>query len=200
MTAHLAPLFTSKSSSSLLARRTISGLALTSLLLGIGVSSTAQTLPSPSVGMRAPEAMRDAPPANSRMDGPGHRDPARMQAMVAKHQAELKAKLNLTPAQEPAWATFTAAMKPTAGMGVGQHHSPEQRAEMNKLSTPERIDKMRAMRTQRMSEKNALADQHGEATKTFYAQLTPAQKATFDAEHTKRGMHHGGHHGGMKKG
>ena len=60
---------------------------------------------------------------------------------------------------------------------------------------------MRALRTQHMTEMNAMADQRGEAAKVFYAQLSAEQKAVFDAEHKKRGMHHGdGHHSGMNKG
>ena len=38
----------------------------------------------------------------------------RMQARVTKHLAELKNKLHISASQEPAWTTFTAAMKPPA--------------------------------------------------------------------------------------
>jgi periplasmic protein CpxP/Spy len=65
---------------------------------------------------------------------------------------------------------------------------------MDKLTTPQRIDKMREMRTQRM----AAMDKRMDATKTFYAALSPEQQKTFDAEHKMRGGRHGGgHHGGM---
>ena len=178
------------------ASRTLSGLVLTGLLTAMGSAAIAQTPPPAPTGMRAPEAMRDAPHADGKMD---YRDPAKMQAMMAKRTAEMKAMLKITPAQEPAWTTFMAAMNPPAGdMGWGQ--SPEQRSEMDKLTTPERIDKMRALRTQRMTAMNAMADQRGDAIKVFYAQLSAEQKAVFDAEHKKRGMHHGGHHDGMHKG
>ena len=55
-----------------------------------------------------------------------------MQALVAKRLAELKAKLNITPTQEGAWTTFTAAMQPPAGMAqrMGWRQSPEQHAEI----------------------------------------------------------------------
>ena len=176
--------------------RTLSGLLLAGLLTATGGAVMAQTPPPGPAGMRAPEATRDAPHADGKM---GQRDPAKMQAMMAKRAADMKAKLKITPAQEPAWTAFTASMKPPAG-GMGWGMSPEQRAEMDKLTTPERIDKMRAQRTQRMAEMNTLADQRGEATKVFYAQLSAEQKAVFDAEHKKRGMHHEGRHGGMHKG
>ena len=188
---------TASTTSKFAANPTVRGLLLAGLLTAVGSAAMAQTPAPGPAGMRAPEAMRDAPYADAHR---GYRDPAKMQAMMAKRAADMKAKLKITPAQESAWTTFTAAMKPPAG-GMGWHQSPEQRAEMDKLSTPERIDKMRALRIQRMTELNTLADQRGDATKVFYAQLSAEQKAVFDAEHPKRGMHHGeGHHGGMKKG
>ncbi|MEO6322967.1 MAG: Spy/CpxP family protein refolding chaperone, partial [Polaromonas sp.] len=66
---------------------------------------------------------------------------------------------------------------------------------LDKLATPERIDKMRALRTQRMTEMNAEMDKRGEATKAFYSALSPEQKKTFDAEHQKMGQHKGHGHG-----
>ena len=123
----------------------------------------------------------------------GHHDPAKMQAMMAKRQADMKATLKITPAQEGSWTSFTAAMQPPAHA----RPTPEQRAEFDKLTTPQRIDKMREMRTQRMTEMNASMDKRGEATKTFYAALTPEQQKTFDAERQKHQGHDGaGHHGG----
>ena len=118
--------------------------------------------------------------------------------MMAKHQADLKAKLKLTPAQEAAWASFTAAMQPPADRSkrMGWRQSPEQRTELDKLTTPERIDKMRALRTQRMAEMTAAMDKRGEATKAFYATLGPDQKKVFDTEHTMHGGRHGGRYGG----
>jgi periplasmic protein CpxP/Spy len=122
--------------------------------------------------------------------GMGRHDPAKMQAMMARHQAELKARLQLTPTQEGAWTAYTGAMQPPAHMG---RPTPDQRAELDKLSTPERIDKMRALRTQRMADMNAAMDKRGEATKSFYAALTPEQQKTFDAERKK--MRDGWGHG-----
>lgn len=108
--------------------------------------------------------------------GMGQMNPARMQARMEKRQAMLKAALKLTAAQEGAWTTFAAAMKPPVGM---QHQRPDP-VEMAKLTTPERIDKMKALRTQHMTEMNAAADKRGEATKAFYAVLTPEQQRVFD--------------------
>ena len=118
------------------------------------------------------------------------------QERMAKRQAELKAKLKITPAQEGAWTTFTTAMQPPANMagGIGMRHDPKVQAEMDKLSTPERIDKMQAMRAERMKTMNAEMDKRGAATKAFYAVLSSEQKAVFDALAPRGGM--GGEHGG----
>lgn len=125
----------------------------------------------------------------------GPMDPARMEAMVAKRHADLKAKLKLTAEQEGAWTTFTTAMKPPAAM---DHKRPD-RAEMDKLSTPERIDKMRALRTERMAAMNAAMDKRDDAVKTFYATLNADQKKVFDAEHARMGARHGEHWDGGKR-
>jgi periplasmic protein CpxP/Spy len=121
----------------------------------------------------------------------GQMDPAKMQAMMDKRQADLKVKLKVTPAQEGAWTAFTSAMKPPADMA--KTHEAH-RAEMAKLSTPERIDKMKALRTTRDAEMDKRAD----AVKAFYAQLSSEQKAVFDALHADgpHGGKGGGHHGG----
>ncbi len=117
------------------------------------------------------------------------------QERMAKRQAELKAKLKITPAQEGAWTTFTAAMQPTAGGMMGMRHDPKVKADMDKLTTPERIDKMQAMRAERMKTMGAEMDKRGAATKAFYAVLSTEQKAVFDAV-----AMHGGRHGGQGMG
>ena len=115
----------------------------------------------------------------------GRMDPAKMEAMVAKRAAELKAQLKLTPEQEPAWNSFVAAMKPDA-KAMPQRPSRE---ELDKLSTPERIDKMRALRDQQHTAMLAAMDKRDQATKAFYATLNAEQKKTFDAQHLR--MAHG---------
>lgn len=168
----------------------LNGLVLAALLATAGASAMAQGTPAAPMGGPTAAGMR-----GDRMMG--HRDPAKMQAWMAKRQAALKARLQITPAQEGAWTAFTAAMQPPAR---GARLTPEQRAEFAKLSTPERIDKMRALRIQRMAEMNAATDQRGEATKTFYAALSSEQQKTLDAEHRKfgersgRGRHEGWMH------
>lgn len=117
---------------------------------------------------------------------------ARMQKRMAERQAQLKDKLKLNGAQESAWSNYTGAIKPPAPP-AGQPR-PE-RVDLSKLSTPERLDRMQA----RQAERQARFAQRAQATKQFYAQLTPDQQKTFDAETAKRhGPHrhgHGPHHG-----
>ncbi|MDO8770977.1 MAG: Spy/CpxP family protein refolding chaperone, partial [Burkholderiaceae bacterium] len=127
----------------------------------------------------------------------GHR-----QERAAKRLAGLKAKLKITAAQEGAWTAFSTAMTPPAN-GMGMRHDPALRAEMEKLTTPERIDKMRALRQQRMTTMNAEMDKRANATKTFYGVLSSEQKAVFDAVAMQggHGRHGGrGEHGGMMGG
>lgn len=117
----------------------------------------------------------------------GQRDPSKMQARMARRMAGLKTKLMITPTQEGAWTAFSLAMQPTAHMGAltSSETSTEQRAGYANLTTPERIDKMRTLRTERMRTMAAAMDQRGEATKRFYAALNADQQKTFDAEQLK---------------
>ena len=139
----------------------------------LGIVAIAQPQPSPAAG---------GPARQERREG---FDPARMQERMAQRQAHLKQKLGITTAQEGAWAGWTAAIQPPADW-----KRPD-RAEFERLTTPERIDRMRALRTGRM----ARMDQRAEATKTFYAALSVEQKKTFDQE-TAAFRHRGGrrHH------
>jgi protein CpxP len=118
-------------------------------------------------------------------------DPARQQAHAAKmhekmaqHHAMLHDKLKLTTAQEPAWATFGASMKP------GQRPARMDRAALAKMSAPQRMETRIAMSKERIShQETRLA-----ALKTFYAALTPEQQKVFDdnmrgGEHGSRGGH-----------
>ena len=117
--------------------------------------------------------------------GKARMDPAKMQARMEQRQAALKAQLKLTAEQEPAWTAFAASHKPPAGMMMDRQAAM---ADLAKLTTPERIDKMKELRAQRMGQMTAAMDQRAEATKTFYAVLTPEQQKVFDAQ-TMQGAH-----------
>lgn len=127
----------------------------------------------------------------------------RMKARHEQHLAQLKTKLQLRPEQEASWTTFAAAM--AAPLRTGDR--PDW-AEVMRLNTPERIDRMKALHQQRQSERNAVMDRRGDAAKAFYAALSDPQKKIFDDEtrqhmaawgHGGRGGphgHHGHHRGG----
>jgi protein CpxP len=160
-------------------------LLLGGLLATMGFAALAQA-PAPLRGhMMGQDAVMQH--AGMGFEGRQHMTPVKMQEHMAGRQAELKAQLKLTPTQESAWTTYTSAMKPPAGM-LGQR--PD-RAELDKLSTPERIDKMKTLRAQRMADMTAALDKRDDATKAFYATLTPEQKKTFDASTTRRHGHAG---------
>lgn len=116
----------------------------------------------------------------------GHQNKAEHMEQRAKHMTALKTKLNLTAQQETAWNAFTATrqgqMRP---MGDRQ----TMKAEFAKMTTPQRMDKMLEMSEMR----RAKMVERAQATKAFYAQLTPAQQAVFDAE-ASMGHGRGGHH------
>lgn len=147
-------------------------LMIAGLLATLGLAASAQTPPPPPAQPQAPMAR----------EAHGRFDFGRMQERMAQRLTAFKQKLQLTPAQEAAWNSYVAALKPTA-------MARPDRGEFARLSTPERIDRMRAMRTARMAE----MDKRGDATKTFYAALSADQKKVFDAETARRG--HGGRHG-----
>ncbi|GDY36622.1 Spy/CpxP family protein refolding chaperone [Acidovorax sp. NB1] len=148
--------------------------AATALLAAMALPVLAQQPPAapPAASAKAPDARHER----------RHGDHAQRHA---KHLAELKAQLKLTAAQEPAWTSFTTALQP------GERPARLDRQDMDKLTTPERIDRMRALRAQHAAE----ADRRGEATKAFYAALTPEQQKTFDAQ-----AHRGHRMGDMKGG
>lgn len=174
-------------------------LVLTGLLASAGFATFAQTAPAPDAAARPPMTGASGPRngmghGGNPMDMPSHMDPAKMETMVAKHQAEMKAKLKITADQDGAWTIFTTAMKPPA---VWMDHKRPDRAEMDKLTTPERIDKMHALRAQHMADMNNAMDRRDDATKAFYAVLSADQKKIFDAGHARMDGRPGEHrHGG----
>ena len=152
---------------------------IASMLACVGMAASAQT-PATT------DATKAAPAKHERM---GRHDPAKMQEFQAKRLAALKEKLKITSAQETAWTTFAS------GIQMQPNGPRPERGEMEKLTTPQRLDKMRDMRAQH----TAAAEKRDATVKTFYAALSPEQQKTFDAEHARmgpRGGRHGGHHGG----
>lgn len=108
----------------------------------------------------------------------------RREAMVHR-QAILHDKLKLTGSQEAAWKTYIEASTPP--QGANRPDRP-QRADWEKMSAPERMEKMLAM----MKEREAHMATHLAAMKTFYATLSPLQQQIFN-DNVGRPMHR--HHG-----
>ena len=161
------------------------------LLAGLAASAFAQTPPAgtPGRGEGQQFAHRAGPMDPARMQE--HR--ARMEQRMAERMEFFKFKLKVTPAQEGAWNAWTSAIKPAAN----RPQRPD-RAEFERLSTPERIDRMRAMRVSRQAE----MDKKMDATKTFYAVLNADQKKVFDSESMQMLQRHGGgrgDHGGGER-
>ncbi|MFY3384325.1 Spy/CpxP family protein refolding chaperone [Paracidovorax sp. MALMAid1276] len=165
-------------------------LAATAVLAALALPALAQTAPAtaptPATPAAAAVTAADAAPRHKMGERHHRADPAQRAEQRAKHRAErlarLKGQLQLTPAQEPAWTAFTTSMQP------GERTARLDRKGMEQLTTPERIDRMRALRAQHAAE----ADRRGEATKAFYAALTPEQQKTFDAQTHRRGHGMGG--------
>lgn len=144
-------------------------LLLAALLAGAALPALAEPGAGPSA---APSAVK----------ADGQRQD-RWQQRMARHAAELKAELKLSAEQEAAWASYLAALKPPAD------GAPPQRIDFSKLSTPERLDRMRELRQQR----DAAFERHEAATRGFYAALNAEQRKIFD-ERTARLQRRGGHH------
>lgn len=98
-------------------------------------------------------------------------------ARAEKHLGELKAKLNLTADQQPAWQTFSGHVNDQAkNMAAMQDRMRDNAQSMPKKTAPERMAKMADWMKDRAQKMEKMAD----AVKTFYATLTPEQQATFD--------------------
>ncbi len=162
--------------------------ALAAALAGSTGAALAQMGPG---GMGSPASADHPAQAAQRMDNPREHRKQERQARQQKHLADLQRQLQLQPPQEAAWNRFAQAMQPLA-----QPPARLDRASWEKMSTPERIDRMQALH----AEREARMKQRADATKALYAALNPEQQKTFDA-HTARFMgglqraHHGMHPG-----
>lgn len=164
-------------------------LTISGVLVSAGFAALAQPQNTAQDGTRMPMMGVSNPMQHGGPGGMhGNRDPAQREAMMVKRQTELKAKLKISAEQEGAWSNFTSAMKPSAMNRQRPDH-----AELDKLTTPERIDTMRVWRNDRMAAKSAAMDQREQATKTLYGTLNAVQKKVFDTEHARMAKHHGGH-------
>lgn len=165
---------------------------LAAAFAGISITAIAQNATVP--------AERQAQHMAQRGQGPMAMDPAqraeRQQQMQQRHAQrhaarldQLKAELKLTPAQEPAWLAFAARTEPTPRQGAAAKAQ-----DLSQMTTPQRLEALQAQHAERGAE---LA-QRIEATKSFYAQLSPEQQKSFDAQ--SRGFQRAGMKGEHRKG
>ena len=163
---------------------------LAALSLG-GAMLGAQAQTQPQNQTQASEHGRKAAPTKEERQA-RH---AEFEAKRAQRIARLHDELKITPAQENAWNTFVASMKPVQRAG-GEHGD---RASWAGLTAPQRAEKMLAMQKAR----TAAMEQHVAAMNSFYSVLSPEQKKVFDdkAAHMQhRFGRHGGMHGDMHGG
>lgn len=110
--------------------------------------------------------------------GDGSCGPQAMERSPGKYAADrlqkLHADLKLAPEQEAGWKTWSEPMLQQAGKMADLR---TEREAMMKLPAPERMEKM----LDRMKEHQKRMEAQVEATKTFYAGLSPEQRKTFDA-------------------
>lgn len=104
-------------------------------------------------------------------------------ARATKHLRELKARLNLTNDQQPAWQTFSDQVNDQAKSMASMRDKMRGKAQnvpmTLPMSTPEQMAKMAEMMKDRAQDMAKMAD----IVKTFYATLTPEQQAAFDKMH-----------------
>lgn len=179
-------------------QRTLIAATLATAFAGFTALSFAQHAEAPPAQL---VAQHMAQRADMKPMAPGERM-AKMQQRMADRQTQLKEALKLTPEQEPAWNAFLARTAPEPRMG-----KTGEREDWSKLTTPQRLDKMQAHQTER----TAKMTQRFDATRSFYAALTPDQQKVFDTQghgfmrasmggkHRHGHGHHqqGGHRGGI---
>lgn len=179
------------------------GTFATALVQASALSPTATVVAQADTTVQAKPAVKPAAPTAEQRDQKRAERHAQMQKKMAERQAAFKAELKLTPEQEPAWNAFIARTQPPAGAMLRRG----EREDWSKLTTPQRLDKMQALK----AERDAAMAKRVDAIKSFYAALNADQQKVFDSKRIggfqRAGMHrdHGGHHRhhgehpGMKK-
>ena len=166
--------------------KTLIATALVAVCAGLSVTAIAQNANGPAQPPAELLALHAAQ-RGANMDPARHAEmQERMQSHMAERHADhmnrLKVLLQITPAQEAAFKAFAARTEPTAPKAAVPGE------DWSQLTTPLRLDKMQAQHDARHAE----MARRIEATRSFYAQLTPAQQKSFDT------LDPGFHRAGMK--
>jgi protein CpxP len=109
----------------------------------------------------------DYPPSQG---GQGYGQPPSPQQMAQS----LRKRLTLRPDQEASLQDFVRNVAPPPGF---QEKMYRQQQEARSMTTPQRMDLM----VSNIDEMRQMMQARAQATKAFYAQLTPDQKRAFDA-------------------
>ena len=158
-------------------------------LFSIGLVAGATALAASAQTTTAPTSATPAPAVSAAPAQPGmHKERfQKMQERRTERLNSLKEKLKLESSQQTAWNSYTDALKPPANGARPQRMSREDFA---KLTTPQRLDMMQ----KRHSEREAAFDKRADATRSFYATLSPEQQKTFDTETLRFGPGGGDRH------
>lgn len=201
-----------------LPKRALLAATLATALVGISATALVQasvvqpasagTAPTVTVLAQADTPAATPPAPKPKRLTPEQRDQKRaerlahMQKKMAERQATFKAELQLRPEQEASWNAFLARTQPQA-QARAAHPAP--REDWSKLTTPQRLDRMQALKAQR----DAAMVQRVDAIKSFYGSLDAEQQKVFDSKRLG-GFHRAGmrgeqdgkrlhrHHGGME--
>jgi Spy/CpxP family protein refolding chaperone len=126
----------------------------------LGLTAALAMTATAAVGLAQNPLPGGAPPAGfGDGPGPGGRGSPEMREQI------LRQRLALRTDQEPALKAFLDSTRPPGGPG-----GPRGRAQARQMTTPERLDLQLAEMRQRV-----------DATKRFYATLSPEQRQAFDA-------------------
>jgi Spy/CpxP family protein refolding chaperone len=143
----------------------VSLVAAASITLGMGAA-----LGAPHSGPFSPHHAREFSPEN-------------LKRHFETRQSRLHEALKLTEKQEAAWKSYVQKITPKAeGVEEGKRFDREA---FQKLSTPERLEKLLEFARKR----DEFLSARLAVVKSFYAELTPEQKKTYDEFHfpTRKG-------------
>ena len=143
-----------------------------SIIIGLAVLGMAST----TVAVQAQDGRHASAVSKEQMQ-------AKWSERAAQRQQKMREQLKLTPAQDAAFATYLAAVKP------GAHADKVERDAWKTISAPARMEQHIAMSKNRIG----MMETRLAALNTFYAVLTHEQKKTFDAQALRRGWGGKGH-------
>ena len=191
-------------------KKSLLATTLATALVGLSATAIAQGMAPELVAQHTTQRMSDAP--GPHMHGARHASMSERMERMQRHRSDrlagLKEALKLTPEQEAARSAFVARTGP-AQAGEKTTAQRMSREEWRQLTTPERLDRMAAMK----AERDTAMAKRMDATRSFYASLSPEQQKVFDersmgmgrhggmgGHHGKHGGHYHGGHGYMKSG